>query len=69
VADYLWKAPPYETIDSGDVLNYVTRVMRLTHGKLLQQDSEYLQLDHYDAQGMFGDSVATTKDDAVFHLV
>ncbi len=76
MADYLWKAPPYETIYSGDVLNYVTCVMRLTRGKLLQQDdwsdwqdSEYLQLDHYDAQGMFGDPVATTKDDAVFHLV
>ena len=76
VADYLRKAPPYETIDSGDVLNYVTRAMRLTRGKLLQQDdwsdwqdSEYLQLDQYDAQGMFGDPVATTKDDAVFHLV
>jgi hypothetical protein len=35
VAEYLHKAPPYKIIDSGDVLNYVTRVMRLTHGKLL----------------------------------
>jgi len=76
VADYLRKAPPYETVDTGDVLNYVTCVMRLTRGKLLQQDdwsdwqeSEYLQLDQYDAQGMFGDPVATAKDDAVFHLV
>ena len=76
MADYLRKAPLYETVDSGDVLNYVTRVMRLICGKLLQQDdwsdwqdSEYLQLDQYDAQGMFGDPVATTKDDAVFHLV
>ena len=76
VADYLRRAPPYETIDSGDVLNYVTRVMGLICGKLLQQDdwsdwqeSEYLQLDQYDAQGMFGDPVATTTDDAVFHLV
>jgi hypothetical protein len=76
VADYLRKAPPYDIIDSGDVLNHVTRVMRLTRGKLLQQDdwsdwqdSEYLQLNQYNAQGMFGDPVATTKDDAVFHLV
>jgi hypothetical protein len=59
MADYLRKAPLYETVDSGDVLNYVTRVMRLICGKLLQQDdwsdwqeSEYLQLDQYDAQGM-----------------
>jgi hypothetical protein len=76
VADYLRKAPPYDIVDSGDVLNYITRVMRLTRGKLLQQDdwpdwqdSEYLQLDQYNAQGMFGDPIATTKDDAVFHLV
>ena len=38
VADYLRKAPPYKTVDLGDVLNYVIRVMRLTRGKLLQQD-------------------------------
>jgi hypothetical protein len=76
VADYLRKAPPYEIIESGDVLNYVTRVMRLTRGKLLQQDdwndwqgSEYLQLDQYDAQGMFGAPVPMSKEDAVFHLV
>jgi hypothetical protein len=76
VADYLRKAPPYDIVDSGNVLNNVTRVMRLTRGKLIQQDdwsdwqdSEYLQLNQYDAQGMFGDPVATTKDDAVFHLV
>ncbi len=35
VAEYLCKAPPYKIIDSGDVLNYVTRVMQLTRGKLL----------------------------------
>jgi hypothetical protein len=52
MADYLRKAPPYKTVDLGDVLNYVTQVMRITRGKLLQQDdwldwqeSEYLQLD------------------------
>ena len=46
---------------SGDVLNVVTRVMRLTRGKLMKQPnwdewqaSKYLQLDQYDAQGMFG---------------
>jgi hypothetical protein len=27
VAEYLRKAPPYKIIDSGDILNYVTRVM------------------------------------------
>jgi len=77
VADYLWKAPPYKTVDSGDVLNYVTRMMRLTRGKLLQQDdwsdwqdSEYFQLDQNDhAQGMFGDPITMTKANVVFHLV
>jgi hypothetical protein len=50
--------------------------MRLTRGKLLKQTnwsdwqtSEYLQLDQYDAQGMFGDPVQVDKDDAVFYLV
>ena len=76
VADYLRKAPPYRIVDDGDVLNYVTRVMKLTQGKLLQQndwsewqDSEYLQLDQYDAQGMFGPPVAAKEGDAIFHLV
>ena len=63
-------------MDSGEVLNYVTRVMRLTRGKLLQQDdwsdwqsSKYLQLDQYNAQGMFGTRIPTSQEDAVFHLV
>ncbi len=52
VANYLRRAPPYQVVEDGNVLNYVTRVMKLTRGKLLQQDSwtdwqesEYLQLD------------------------
>jgi hypothetical protein len=50
--------------------------MKLTRGKLLQQDdwtdwqdSEYLQLDQYNTQGMFGTPVAPTEDDAIFYLV
>jgi hypothetical protein len=31
--------------------------------------SEYLQLDQYNSQGMFGDPTAITSDDAIFHLV
>ena len=61
---------------SGDVLNVVTRVMRLTLGKLMKQPnwdewqaSEYLQLDQYDAQGMFGMTVPWMEDMSVFHLV
>jgi len=76
VADYLRKAPPYKIVEDGDVLNYVTRVMKLTHGKLIQQndwkdwqDSEYLQLNQYDAQGMFGPPVVASEKDAIFHLV
>ncbi len=38
VAEYLHKAAPYKVVDSGNVLNYVTRVMKLTRGKLLHQD-------------------------------
>jgi hypothetical protein len=41
VTDFLHKAPPYKVVDSGDVLNYVTRVMKLTHGTLLWQDDWY----------------------------
>ena len=66
----------YDILDSGDVLNYTTRVMKLTRGKLLRQadwddwqQSEYLQLDQYDSQGMFGNPVPATNHDAIFHLV
>ncbi len=58
----------YDIIDSGDVRQYITRVMRLTRGKLLKQDdwqdwqaSEFLQLDQYDAQGMFGEPLRTVR--------
>jgi hypothetical protein len=76
VADYLWCKPPYNIIEDGDVLNYITRVMKLTHGKLLKQEnwldwqeSEYFQLNQYNAQGMFGQPVAATEDNALFHLI
>ncbi len=66
----------FDIVESGDVHNYMTRVMQLTRGRLLKQvdwldwqDSEYLQLDQYDKQTMFGDPIAMDKDDAVFHLV
>ena len=68
--------PSYKVVDSGDVLNVVTRVMRLTRGKLLKQQdwdewqaSEYLQLDQYDEQGMFGIPVPLLDDMSVFHSV
>jgi hypothetical protein len=68
--------PKYNVLESGNVLNYTTRIMKLTRGKLVNQedwlawqDSEYLQLDQYDAQGMFGDPVAAKDDAAIFHLV
>ena len=50
--------------------------MKLTPGKLIQQEnwndwreSEYLQLNQYNAQGMFGTPVAASEGDAIFHLV
>jgi hypothetical protein len=62
--------------ESGDTLNYMARVMRLTQGKLLKQndwhnwqDSEFLELDQYFAQGMFGDPRAVTSDKNIFNLV
>ena len=76
VVDYLRNAPKYDIVDDGDVMNVVIRVMKLTRGKLLRQDdwtdwqdSEFLQLDQYAAQGMFGALVKASKDDAIFHLV
>ena len=54
----------------------MNRVMKLTRGKLLKQsdwsdwrDSEYLQLDQYYNQGMFGAPQYVTEEDAVFHTV
>ncbi len=76
VADYLRKTPPYDIMANGDVLNYTTKVMKLTRGKLTQQQdwdswqsSEYLQLNQYKDQGMFGPPITVTEDDAVTHLV
>ncbi len=50
--------------------------MHLTRGKLTQQDdwpdwqhSEYLQLNQYDKQGMFGVPIPMKEEDVVFHLV
>ena len=76
VAEHLRQAPPYDVVGSGDVLNYVTPVMKLTRGKLLRQDdwskwqtSEFLQLDQYDSQDMFGSPEAVESNEAVFNLV
>ena len=76
VAAHLLKAPPYQLIPDGDVVNCVTKAMKLTRGKLLQMqdwndwlESEYLQLNQYHRQGMFGDPVAPKDGDAIFHLV
>jgi hypothetical protein len=68
--------PSYELVDSGDVLNVVTQVMQLTRGKLLKQSdwdewqsSEFLQLNQYGEQGMFGTQVQIQDSMAVFLLV
>jgi hypothetical protein len=66
----------YNIVYSGNIANYTTQVMRLTHGHLLKQDnwsdwqhSEYLPLNQYADQGCFGSPTLVKKDDAVFHLV
>jgi len=70
------KAPNWDIVIDGDVRNVVTKVMKLTRGKLLKQDnwsdwneSEHLQLDQYDKQFMFGDPVIAIDNSAIFHLV
>jgi hypothetical protein len=67
--------PKYSVMKSGNVLSYTTCIMKLTRGKLINrdnwsdwQDSEFLQLNQYNAQGMFGDPMAAGDDDAIFHL-
>ena len=76
VAAHLQKTPTYDLVDSREVLNVVTRIMHLTRGKLLKQHDwkewqalEFLQLDQYDAQGMFGTPVLVDSMVAVFHSV
>jgi hypothetical protein len=77
VADHLRTCKPsYKVVNLGEVLNVTTCIMRLTRGKLLKQPdwnewqmSKYVQLDQYDAQGMFGQPVPQVNDMAVFHSV
>ncbi len=77
VANFLWATPPrFSIVDSGEVKCVVTRVIKLTHGKLLKQsdwtdwqDSEYLQLNQYFDQGMFGTPHIPNNKDAIFFLV
>ena len=66
----------HQVVESGGVMNMVNRVMKLTRGKLLKQpdwnewhDSEFLQLDQYYNQGMFGVPQHVDEDAAVFHTV
>ncbi len=33
------RMPKYSVMESGDVLNYTTRIMKLTHGKLINRDN------------------------------
>ena len=60
----------------GGVLHYLTCAHKLTRGVLLKQSdwnewqqSEFLQLDQYDLQGMFGEPVVVSNKYAVFNLV
>jgi hypothetical protein len=77
VADHLCTCKPkYKYLQSGDILNEVTRVMQLTRGKLLKQPdwndwqkSELFWLDQYDKQGMFRTPVLMNNEMAVLHSV
>jgi hypothetical protein len=67
---------PLPPIESGSIYNVVTKVMKLTHGKLIKgpnctewQDLEYLQLNQYNAQGMSGQPTLVNNTTAVFHTV
>ena len=66
----------YDLIDEGGVLNMVTVANKLTRRILLQQDdwaewneSEFVQLDQYAKQHMFGEPCKVTKTSAVFNLI
>jgi hypothetical protein len=66
----------YDLIDEGGVLNMVTVANKLTRRILLQQndwaewnESEFIQLDQYAKQHMFGESCKVTKTSAVFNLI
>jgi hypothetical protein len=70
------KSPTWDIVIDGNIRNVVTKVMKLTWGKLMKQDdwtkwneSKHLQLDQYNKQFMFGDPVAATDELAIFHLV
>jgi hypothetical protein len=77
VADYLHaSAPTHTVVEPGDVLNVVNCIMKPTRGKLLKQfdwnnwqELEYLQLNQYYDQGMFGQPQVVDKDAAIFYLV
>ncbi len=65
----------YKSWDGG-VLQYLTRASKLTCGTLLKQhdwddwqQAEFLQLDQYDLQNMFGDPVVVSNTSAIFNLV
>ena len=62
--------------DEHDILNSATKVMKLTCSKLHKQSdwdewqaSEFLQLDQYKQQYMFGDPIRAPSKEAVFNLV
>jgi hypothetical protein len=66
----------YDLVDEGGVLNMVTVANKLTRRILLQQDdwaewheSEFIQLDQYAKQHMFGEPCKVTKTSAVFNLI
>jgi hypothetical protein len=77
VANYLHLTTPgCQWVESGGVYNMINRVMKLTRDKLLKQsdwnnwqDSEYLQLNQYYNQGIFGTPQRVDDEASVFYTV
>jgi hypothetical protein len=66
----------YDLVEDGGVINMITVANKLTRRILLQQDdwtewseSEFIQLDQYAKQHMFGEPCKVTKQSAVFNLL
>jgi len=73
---HMFVKPTIRTVMCGEVWNVVTSAMKLTRGRLMKlpdwsdwKESEWKQLDQYDAQGMFGEPCFVKSEKAVFRLV
>lgn len=70
------KIAQYHIVGNGEVLNFVSKAVNLTRGKLIKgidwdewKQFKYKQLNQYNEQGMSGEPKMTTKDSSVFMLI